>query len=105
MAELPKIYQGQTSVKVVLTTGINFNDYEVSTQKIAFKNTATSAEWDAEKLDDGLVEGKIYVDFSDSIFFNVKGKWVLWAKLTFSDGRVGYGTPISYYVNLPGAGE
>lgn len=94
-----RIYKDQTAVKLTLITSIDFDTYTVTAQSIEYKKPdGTSGSWTASKTPGGASDGRIFVDFDDSIKFDQKGKWVLWAKLTFADTRIAYGNPYHYYV-------
>lgn len=93
------IYKDQTAARLILQTGINFNNYAVTVCEIYYqKPSGVVGKWTAEKLVGGEISGKIYVDFSDEIKFDEVGKWKLWSYLTFLDNRKAQGDPVFYNV-------
>lgn len=101
MANKVYIYKNQTGVRLTLTTDLDFSDdnIDVSNQQIEYVNpSGESGTWNATKVSDSSTTGQIYVDFSDTIKFDEEGEWKLRAKLTYSDGRIGYGDWVPYHV-------
>lgn len=93
------IFKDQSAVRLILETSVDFTATAPSSQKIKYeKPDETTGEWTASQLAGSLADGKIYVDFTDSINFDAVGKWKFWAELTFSDGRVGIGSVYHYLV-------
>ena len=99
-----KIYVDQTAVKLTLITDIDFGLYTINTYKIHYeKPSGAAGSWTAAPTPGGGSDGRIFVDFDDTIKFDEEGKWKLWAKLTFADSRVANGETYPYYVKTEGS--
>ena len=93
------IYKDQTAARLILQTGINFNNYSILSCKICYeKPNGVTSEWTSQKLVGGEISGKIYVDFSSTIKFDVLGIWRIWAFITFPDSRTAQGDIATYKV-------
>lgn len=93
------IYKDQTAARLILQTGINFNNYAISVCEIYYqKPSGVEGKWTAAKLPNGEIPGKIYVDFSNVIKFDEVGRWKLWSYITFPDTRTAQGDPAYYNV-------
>lgn len=98
------IFVNQTALKLILKTNVNFNTYLTSEIKIKYKDPAgTTSEFVAAELSGSEAEGKIFVDFSDSIKFTVAGKYILWAEITFTDSTFAHGEAVVLMVYTPGS--
>lgn len=92
---MSKVYIGQTSLRLKLTTGVDITG--ATSLLIKFKRpTLTTGSWTAHAYDE--TNGIIYYDFSATTELNVAGKWVVWAYATFSDGRSAAGEPYKFRV-------
>lgn len=91
------IFAGQTAVRLILRTKVNFLINPPSIAYIKIKNPDKSiSEWQADYIPDE--NGYIYVDFSDAVKFDLPGKYQLWAYMVFSDGRTGIGRKIEIFI-------
>ena len=101
-----QIYKNQTQCRLTLQTDVDFNNYPVSSCKIKYKKPdGTAGEWTAAVLSGEEIEGKIYVDFTDTppvVKFDTAGAWKLWAYVIFSNTKIGIGIPIEYFVKTEG---
>lgn len=100
------VYVGQTSLRVVLQTDVNFNTRIPDTCKIMYIKPDTTdeaeGEWSAQVLSGSEANGKIFVDFDDDTNFDETGVWRLWAHVTFSDGRFAEGKVVEQLVRSSG---
>lgn len=98
------IYKDQTAVRLILDTSLDLDAEGLASSKIAYKKPdGTAGDWTGTILNSPGTDGKIYVDFNDTIKFTDLGDWVIWAELIFSDARVGYGKPKFYNVKEKGS--
>lgn len=106
MAKDKMIFKNQTAVRLIIDTGIDYQENPISAALIKAKNIDLSnpveKNWDANILNPPGSDGLLYVDFNDTINFDSEGKWLIWAKVTFVNGKVGYGTPTLYKVYSEG---
>lgn len=100
------LFVGQTAFRLILKTSVDFSVNIPSTCKIKFikpeTTDETEGEWNAQVLTGSESEGKIYVDFSDSINCDQKGVWRFWAHVTFTDGRFAEGKTVEQLVRSSG---
>lgn len=93
------IIRNQTSARLILQTDIDFSVFTITTYQIKYrKPSGLQGTWDATALTGGESLGKLYVDFSSSIKFDQSGTWEIWAYIVFSDGTIGLGKKIQYFV-------
>ena len=93
------IFKDQTAARLILQTGVNFNNYDILSCEIGYETpNGVTGKWTAAKLIGGELSGKIYVDFSNSVKFDVLGIWRLWSYIVFADSRVAQGDVITYQV-------
>lgn len=85
-----KIYVGQTALRIQLTANI---DISSATTNIKYqKPDGTVGQWDASILDKD--RGSIFYDVVDSTILDQEGEWIVWAYVTFSNGKVAPGEPV-----------
>lgn len=93
-----KIYLNQSSLRIILTTGVNISG--ASVRQIKYKKpSGTTGNWTATELDSGA--GSIYYDLTGTELDEL-GTWTLWAYVMFSDGRSAPGEPVSVIVHTEG---
>lgn len=92
------IFKGQTRVRLILDTDVDFSANTVTTALIMWTDPdGVAGQWTATLLTP-LTDGKIFVDFTSVINFTKSGKWRLWPHLTFSDLRIAPGQEYVYDV-------
>jgi hypothetical protein len=97
------IFKDQTMARLILDTKIDFTAYPILSASIKYeKPDTTEGMWTATILPGYERKGKIYVDFSNTIKFDVEGNWKFWAYLTFINGGVAMGDTIMYTVKSEG---
>jgi hypothetical protein len=97
---MAKVYKNQSSLRLVLDTGINLT-------------TATTLEIKYIKPDytTGTLIGTLtgttsmYYDYTNTLGvseLNVSGLWRFWTRVVFSDNRIGIGEPVELMVYTEG---
>jgi hypothetical protein len=105
MARYNIIYKDQTAVRLILDTELDLQAEGYASSKIGYKKPdGTTGEWIGALLNPPGTDGKIYYDFASGAGnnFDSAGDWVVWAEITYGDGRVGYGIPKYYNVKIKG---
>jgi len=93
-----KIYVGQTALRIQLTTNI---DVSSATTNIKYqKPDGTTGQWSAAVLDKD--RGIIFYDVVDSTILDQEGEWIVWAHVTFSNGKVAAGEPVTLNIYSEG---
>lgn len=91
---MSKIYVGQSSLRLKLTTGVDITG--ATTLQIKYKKpNGATGEWTALEYDE--TNGVIYYDFAANEL-DVSGRWIVWAYVIFSDGRDAPGEPYKFRV-------
>lgn len=95
------IYKGATKVKLILSTNVDLAVNVPGTDGIEIiylkPDGVTTGSWSGNIYGDA-VNGQVYVDFDDTINFDVAGRWTFWVKITFADGKWNKGLPVTYIV-------
>jgi hypothetical protein len=86
------IYVGQSSLRIQLTCGQDITG-ALSLKIKYLKPNGVTGEWVA--TDGGTATGIIYYDVVLATEIDVPGVWTFWSYVKFSDGREGYGDPIT----------
>jgi len=93
------IFVGQSALRFQLTCGCEI--FGTTSASIQFtRPNGTAGEWSASILNG--TKGIIYHDVQSSSEIDVSGEWTLWSKVTFADGRIGYGQPVKQKVYTVG---
>ena len=94
-----KVYKNQTAFTIRLTT---WQDITAATPvKIKYrKPSGTTGEWTATIND--AAEGIVEYTMADENDLDESGWWTFWAYVTFSDGTIAAGEPVSKYVHDQG---
>lgn len=93
---MSKIYKNQSSLRLILDTDEDIST--ATTLQIKYsKPSGTSGTLTA------TISGTtaMYYDFTNTAGvseLNESGLWRFWSKVTFSDGRIGYGEPVNIMV-------
>jgi len=95
---MSKVYNGQTQLRIQLTTGVDIAGATVKRIKYKKPSDATGY-WDATVSDEST--GVIYYDVTSGDI-DETGYWKLWAYVTFSDGRSAPGEAITEYFYTEG---
>ncbi len=92
---MSKIYVGQSSFRLTLTTGVNVT--APLTVQIKYRDPkGIEGAWDATVKT--AATGVIYKDFAEADAFDKAGRWTAWAYVVFSDGRDADGEPYQFRV-------
>lgn len=103
MARYNIIYKDQTAVRLILDTELDLEAEGYASSVIGYeKPDGTVSSWVGSLLTPPGNDGKIFVDFNNTIKFDAVGTWKVWAEITYGDGRVGYGIPKYYDVKQKG---
>jgi len=89
---MSKIYVGQYSLQIRLTTGVDITSASALLVKYK-KPDGTEGSWTATEYD--ATTGVIYYDFTKASELDQAGTWTFWAHVTFSDDRVAMGEPVT----------
>jgi hypothetical protein len=92
------IFKNQSSLKITLTTNVNITG-ALSRLIKYIKPDGSTGSWTATA--GTLLTGEIYYDFIGTEL-NVIGTWIVWAYVTFADGRSAPGTPAEFEVRTEG---
>ena len=88
MSTTDRIYVGQNSLRIRMKVGQDITD--ANTLQIGYKDPGGNiAYWTATEED--ATAGIIYYDVVNTSELDEDGVWSFWAKVTFSDARVGLG--------------
>lgn len=94
------IMKNQTAARLVLQTNVDFSVYTPTSAAVKYqKPDGIRGYWTATKLETDLESGKIYVDFSSDVKFDLAGMWILSAYIVFSDTRNATGENVKYKVS------
>ncbi len=96
---VPKIYLNQTALRIKLDTGADISGASALLIKYTKPDGTTSGSWVAIQFAAGSTI--IYYDLSTAVI-DVIGEWVVWAHVTFADGRVAAGDPFVFEVYMEG---
>lgn len=96
---MSRLYNGQTSLRIQLTTGVDITGATVTRIKYE-KPSDTTGYWDATVSDN--TTGVIYYDVTAGDI-DETGNWKFWAYITFSDGRSAPGESIIEYFYTEGS--
>ena len=98
---MSKIYVNQTALRI--NTSVN-EDITGASVKIKYKKPDnTTGEWIG--VIDKPSSGGFYYDATstEGVYdIDMKGKWTLWAEVTFANGNIALGEPTSMQVYLAG---
>lgn len=95
-----RVFVNQTAIKLILETGINFNEDEVIQQQVlVIEPGGQVLQWEANKLSGEETKGSIFIDFSNNVKFTKAGHHKIRASLTFADGRLGIGRWVNVLVS------
>ena len=88
MSTTSRIYVGQNSLRIRMKVGQDITD--ANALQIGYTDPqGNSANWTATEED--ATAGIIYYDVVNTTELDEDGVWKFQAKITFSDGRIGYG--------------
>lgn len=96
-----KVYVNQTAFRLIVQTGVDFSTNSFSEAKLIGylkENNNINFNWNLNILNSPGEDGLLYVDFDDTIKFTERGDWVLYVKITFNNGKIGYSKPVVYKV-------
>ena len=95
---MSKIYNGQSSLRIKLTTGVDITG--ATTKQIKYKKPGgTTGAWDTTV--ESATTGVIYYDIQDGDI-DESGYWTFWAYIVFSDGRDAVGESVSERIYIEG---
>lgn len=94
-----KVFSGQT--KLTLTVNLATAIPDVVTAVLEYETSqGTRGEWPATIANP--TTGVLTVDFPTASQSRPAGRWKVWPKLTYADGKVIYGTVSQIDFHLPG---
>jgi hypothetical protein len=96
---MSKIYKGQSSLRIRLTTGVDITSASELLIKYR-KPGGTLGDWTATSEDDvaGIIFYDLVIDDLDET-----GNWIFWAHVIFSDSRTAPGQGVTVRVYEEGA--
>lgn len=96
---MSKIFVGQSSLRIQLTTSVDITS--ANSLKIKYKKPDnTEGEWTA--TEHTASTGIIYYDLTLATDLDVAGTWTFWAYVEFSDGRVAPGESFKQVISEEG---
>lgn len=96
---MAKIFEGQNALRFEADTNVDITG-AVGTLIKYIKPDGSSGTFSAS-IDDAE-NGIIYYDVVNTTELDQEGTWIMWAHVTFSDGRVAQGVPIRVKVFAEG---
>jgi hypothetical protein len=95
-----KVFSGQT--KLTLTVELKTPITDVVTAVLQYENPrAAKGEWSAVITD--AATGILTIEITTEQQTHPAGRWKLWPKLTYIDGKIIYGTATEIEFHPPGA--
>jgi hypothetical protein len=100
MADSGVVYVGEIGKRIKVKVGISLLNLSTAVLHVEKPDGTIAVEWAGTTLG-SAADGVVYHD-TISGDLSAKGVYRLWAKLTFSDGRLFYGKPTFFEVFNPG---
>lgn len=97
---MSKVYVGQSSFQLKLTTGVDITGAKTVQIKYRKPDGSTTGAWTA--VVESAATGVIYYDFAEGDL-DQQGTWTVWAYIVFSDDRDADGEAQKFRVYNPGS--